>query len=144
MLFTPIENNSTRVVALLSGEVDIIDSVPLQDMQRINNTPNLRVVENPELRVIFPGFDQKRDVLLNSSVKDKNPFKDRRVRQAFYQAIDIQTIRISIMRNAAFPTGGMVANGIWATPLTWRRDCLLISMRQEGFWERRDILVVLK
>ena len=112
VVFTPIENNSTRVAALLSGEVDVIDPVPLQDVQRINATSNLRVVENPELRIIFLGFDQKRDVLLNSSVKDKNPFKDKRVRQAFYQAIDIQTIKTRIMRNAAFPTGGMVAKGI--------------------------------
>ncbi len=112
VIFMPIENNSTRVAALLSGEVDLIDPVPLQDVQRINASNNLQVVENPELRIIFLGFDQKRDVLLNSSVKDKNPFKDKRVRQAFYQAIDIQTIKTRIMRNAAFPTGGMVAKGI--------------------------------
>jgi peptide/nickel transport system substrate-binding protein len=34
-------------------------------------------------------MDQKRDELLYSNVKGKNPFKDKRVRQAFYQAIDI-------------------------------------------------------
>ena len=112
VVFMPVENNSTRVAALLSGEVDVIDPVPLPDMPRIAAAPNLQVVENPELRVIFLGFDQKRDQLLNSSVKGKNPFKDKRVRQAFYQAIDINTIKTRIMRNSAFPTGGMVADGI--------------------------------
>ncbi len=112
VIFLPIENNATRVAALLSGEVDVIDPVPLPDMPRIAASSSLQVVENPELRVIFLGFDQKRDQLLNSSVKGKNPFKDKRVRQAFYQAIDIDTIKTRIMRNSAFPTGGMVANGI--------------------------------
>jgi peptide/nickel transport system substrate-binding protein len=38
-------------------------------------------------------MDQKRDELLSSSVKGKNPFKDKRVRQAFYQAIDEEAIK---------------------------------------------------
>jgi peptide/nickel transport system substrate-binding protein len=50
-------------------------------------------------------MDQKRDELLFSSVKGKNPFKDKRVRQAFYQAIDIEAIKAKIMRGAATPTG---------------------------------------
>jgi peptide/nickel transport system substrate-binding protein len=45
---------------------------------------------------------------LYSSVKGKNPFKDKRVRQAFYQAIDIETIRSRTMRGAATPTALML------------------------------------
>ena len=36
-------------------------------------------------------MDQGRDELLYSSVKGKNPFKDVRVRQALYHAVDIET-----------------------------------------------------
>jgi peptide/nickel transport system substrate-binding protein len=75
-------------------------------------TPNLKVVQGPELRTIFLGMDQKRDELLFSSVKGKNPFKDVRVRRAFYQAIDIEAIRTRVMRGAATPTALMVAPGI--------------------------------
>jgi peptide/nickel transport system substrate-binding protein len=57
-------------------------------------------------------MDQKRDELLYSSVKGKNPFKDKRVRQAFYQAIDINGIQRTVMRGAARPTGLMVGPGI--------------------------------
>jgi peptide/nickel transport system substrate-binding protein len=60
-------------------------------------------LQGPELRVIFLGMDQKRDELLFSSVKGKNPFKDKRVRQAFYQAIDIEAIKSRVMRGAATP-----------------------------------------
>ena len=51
------------------------------------------MLEGIENRVVFIGMDQQRDELLYSSVKGKNPFKDKRVRQALYQAIDIEAIR---------------------------------------------------
>ncbi|MDB5817570.1 MAG: transporter substrate-binding protein [Rhizobacter sp.] len=111
VIFTPISSSATRVAALLSGEIDIMEPVPLQDVERLKSN-GLTVIEGPELRTIFLGMDQKRDELLYSSVKGKNPFKDKRVRQAFYQAIDIETIKSRVMRNAATPTGEMVAPGI--------------------------------
>ncbi|WP_119352989.1 ABC transporter substrate-binding protein [Azohydromonas sediminis] len=112
VIFTPIGNDATRVAALLSGEIDLMEPVPLQDVPRIAANPNLKVMQGPELRTIFLGMDQKRDELLQSNVKGKNPFKDKRVRQAFYQAIDIETIKNRVMRGAATPTGLMVAPGI--------------------------------
>jgi len=112
VIFTPIGNDATRVAALLSGEVDLMEPVPLPDVDRIKASANLKVLQGPELRTIFLGMDQKRDELQFSSVKGKNPFKDKRVRQAFYQAIDIETIKTRTMRGAAEPTALMVAPGI--------------------------------
>ncbi len=110
--YTPIGNDATRVAALLSGQVDVIEPVPVQDVARINASGKTRVLQGPELRTIFLGMDQKRDELLYSSVKGKNPFKDKRVRQAFYQAIDIVGIQKSVMRGASRPTALMVGPGI--------------------------------
>ena len=45
-------------------------------------------------------------------MKGKNPFKDKRVRQAFYQAIDIVGIQKTVMRGASRPTALMVGPGI--------------------------------
>jgi peptide/nickel transport system substrate-binding protein len=112
VIFTPIGNDATRVAAMLSGEIDVMEPVPLQDVERLKSNTNLTVMQGPELRTIFLGMDQKRDELLSSSVKGKNPFKDKRVRQAFYQAIDTETIKARVMRNAATPTGLMIAPGI--------------------------------
>jgi peptide/nickel transport system substrate-binding protein len=112
IIFTPIANPATRVAALVSGEIDVMEPVPVQDIARINASPNARVIAGPELRTIFLGMDQKRDELLYSSVKGKNPFKDKRVRQAFYQAIDIVGIQRTVMRGASRPTGLMVGPGI--------------------------------
>jgi peptide/nickel transport system substrate-binding protein len=112
VVFTPIGNDATRVAALLSGEVDVMEPVPVQDIDRVNASPNAKVMVGPELRTIFLGMDQKRDELLYSSVKGKNPFKDKRVRQAFYEAIDIDGIQKTVMRGASKPTGLMVGPGI--------------------------------
>ena len=92
-IFTPIGNDATRVAALVSGEIDMMEPVPVQDIARRQAHPNLKIMQGPELRTIFLGMDQTRDELLYSSVKGKNPFKDKRVRQAFYQAIDIEAIK---------------------------------------------------
>ena len=58
VVYTPIANDATRVAALLSGQVDVIDPVPVQDIDRINSTASTRVVAGPELRAIFLGMDQ--------------------------------------------------------------------------------------
>src|SRR5690606_15154808 len=112
VVFTPIGNDATRVAALISGEIDMMQPVPVQDIARLQKNTGVNVLQGPELRTIFLGMDQSRDELLFSNVKGKNPFKDVRVRQAFYQSIDIEAIKSRIMRGAATPTALMVAPGI--------------------------------
>ncbi len=107
-VFTPVASNPTRVAALLSGEIDWADPIPPQDVARINANPNTQVLEGPETRTIYLGMDIFRDELKYSSVKGKNPFRDVRVRKAFYQAIDIDAIKTKVMRNAATPTALMI------------------------------------
>ena len=68
----------------------------------------MQVIDGPENRIVFIGMDQARDELLYSDVKGKNPFKDVRVRKAFYQAVDIDLIKSRLMAGQAVPTGAMV------------------------------------
>jgi peptide/nickel transport system substrate-binding protein len=110
--FLRIANDSTRVAALLTGEIDMIYTVPPQDMQRLSQTPGVRILEKPELRVVFFGLDQMSPALRTSDIRDRNPFKDIRVRKALYQAIDIEAIKTKVMRNASVPVGNMIAHGI--------------------------------
>jgi peptide/nickel transport system substrate-binding protein len=112
VVFSRIENVATRVAALLSGELDMVYNVPPQDIERLQKTPGMKIWETPELRTIFLGMDQSRDELLESNVKGKNPFKDKHVRQAFYQAIDEDAIKSKVMRGFAHPTALMVGPGI--------------------------------
>jgi len=109
VVFTPIPNNATRVAALLSGEIDWMDPVPLPDQARVNANPGTEVKAGPELRTIYLGFDQVRPELGHSNVKGKNPFKDVRVRKAFYQAIDEEAIKTKVMRGLATPAALLIA-----------------------------------
>src|ERR1700746_790485 len=64
IIFTPIASEATRAAALLSGGGDIIETAPLQDLARVNATPNAQVLTGPEIRTIYLGMDQTRDELL--------------------------------------------------------------------------------
>ena len=108
IVFTSIGSDATRVAALLSGEVDIIEPVPIQDISRVDSSPNAQVLKGPEIRTIFLGMDQARDELLYSNVKGKNPFKDVRVREAFFKAIDVELIKTRVMRGLSVPSALMI------------------------------------
>jgi peptide/nickel transport system substrate-binding protein len=110
--FDVIGSAATRVAGLLSGELDMIYTVPPQDMDRISKTPGLKLWQANELRTIFLGMDQSRDELLKSDVKGKNPLKDVRVREAFAMAIDEPAIAARIMRGQAHPSWEMWGPGV--------------------------------
>ncbi len=105
LVFRPISSDATRVAALLSGEIDFVLDPPLQDLNRLRAAPNIKVLEGPEVRTIFLAFDTFRDELAYSSVRGANPFRDLRVRQALYHAIDIAAIQRTTMRGQSIPTG---------------------------------------
>ncbi len=109
VVFTPIKSAATRSAALISGQVDMVVDPPVQDLERTKRDPNIKVVEGPENRTIFLGFDQFRDELPGSNIKGKNPLKDKRVRQALYQAVDMAAIEKNVMRGLGKPTGTMIA-----------------------------------
>ncbi len=110
VIYQPIRSPGTRIAALLSGEIDFVLDPPVQDIEKLKQEKNLKVYEGRENRVIFIGMDQARDELLYSNVKGKNPFKDRRVRLALYQAVDVEAIKRNVMRGLAVPTAITVSN----------------------------------
>jgi peptide/nickel transport system substrate-binding protein len=115
VVFQTIKSDATRVAALLSGDIDMMDPVPVQDVERVKASPNVTVLTGPELRTIFLNMDSFRDELLYSNVKGKNPFKDARVRKAVYQGIDIEAIHTKVMR-------GLSANSaLLISPLLFAR-----------------------
>jgi peptide/nickel transport system substrate-binding protein len=84
--YTFVPENSTRVNALLQGEVDIIQRVPIADVERIEKSANAKVVSSDN------GLVQT--LLLDSR---KPPFDDINVRKAFVSAIDIGNIVTHLM-----------------------------------------------
>lgn len=112
IVFQPISQDATRSAALVSGEMDLILPVPLQDWKQLAEYPNVTVHNKPETRPIIFGMDQHRDELLYSDVKGKNPFKDVRVREAMVKAVNVDAINKKIMQGAARPTGTLIASSI--------------------------------
>jgi peptide/nickel transport system substrate-binding protein len=109
IIYTPIKSEATRVAALLSGEVDMVLDPSPQDLPRLRQSPNLKVIDGVESRTIFFGMDQHREELPGSNVKGKNPLKDQRVRKALYQAIDIDSLMRVTMRGLGQATGAVIA-----------------------------------
>ncbi|MBP0462548.1 ABC transporter substrate-binding protein [Roseomonas sp. PWR1] len=114
--FQPIRNAATRTAALLGGQIDALVELPLQDIPRIEGNANLQVVQGPELRTIYLGFDHHRDELAYSDVRGRNPLRDVRVRRAIYQAIDVEALRRSVMRNNAWVAGTMASPFLSGAP----------------------------
>lgn len=107
----PIANDPTRVAALSSGELDIVIDVPTQNVAALSRDTNLRVERTNEFRTLFFGFDLKNEQLKYAPPGTGNPFRDRRVREAVYRAIDIEAIQRTVMRGLATPTGQLLAPG---------------------------------
>lgn len=110
-VFKPIANAEARTQALILGDVDMAYPVSGQDATRVTKAGN-RIITAPDLRTVFLGFDTFREESLNLKGKGRNPFRDRRVREAFRRAIDPEVLHRDVMRGLSRPTGSMIAPGI--------------------------------
>lgn len=112
VIFQPIANDGTRVAALISGEMDMVFPLPLQDIARIERTQGVRVLEGLDLRTIFFGLDMAKPELPGSNIRGRNPLSDVRVRRALMHAIDADVIRDRLMRGRSTPTALLNGPGI--------------------------------
>src|SRR5688572_6278389 len=110
IVYTTIKSDATRMAALAAGDLDVVLDPPLQDIEKLGRDARIRVIREPENLMFFLGMDQARDELLYSDAKGRNPFKDRRVRLAIYQALDVEAINRVVMRGLAFPAVVMLPN----------------------------------
>jgi peptide/nickel transport system substrate-binding protein len=117
-----IADRMQGLAALQAGEIDFLHDPPLDQLHRIEGTPGLKVERTGEFRTLFLGMNQGSSELRSSEVKGVNPFKDRRVRQAVYQAIDIEAIHKEVMHGLSVPTGMIIPPGVngWSEELDQR------------------------
>ena len=105
IVHTPIQNAATRVAALLSGEINYLQDVPVQDLARVNDAEGLVVKTAPQNRVIFFGMNQGADDIAADDVEGANPLSDVRVRRAMNMAINRDAIQQVVMRGESQPAG---------------------------------------
>ncbi len=104
IIYTPIADNATRVAALLSGEVDLVQDVPVQDIDRLANTAGVTVKTGPENRTLYFGFKLSEEPLKSSKITDANPFANPLVREAIALTMDRNAIQKVVMRGYSLPT----------------------------------------
>ncbi|MGE0502170.1 MAG: ABC transporter substrate-binding protein [Rhizobiaceae bacterium] len=105
IVYTVISDAATRVSALLSGEVDFVQDVPVQDIERLSGSDGVTVTTGPENRVIYFGYKFGDAPLKSSNITDKNPFNDPKVLEAMALCIDRDAIKQVVMRGQSIPTG---------------------------------------
>ncbi|WP_299604181.1 ABC transporter substrate-binding protein [uncultured Tateyamaria sp.] len=105
IVYTPIQNAATRVAAMLSGEINFLQDMPVQDLERVNAADGLVVKQAPQNRVIFFGMNQGADDIEADNVDGANPLADVRVRKAMSMAMNRDAIRQVVMRGQSQPAG---------------------------------------
>ncbi|MEM1341820.1 MAG: ABC transporter substrate-binding protein [Pseudomonadota bacterium] len=105
IIFTPIQNPATRVAALLTGEVDFIQDVPVQDLERVAAEDGIDVITAAQNRVIFFGLNVGAEDLSLDNVDGSNPFASPQVREAMNIAINRAAIQQVVMRGQSAPAG---------------------------------------
>ena len=110
-----IANPSTRLAALLAGDVQAIENVPTPDLGRVKSDPNLSLVTKTSQRMVFLFADwrDKSPFLTDKSgaVLPANPLKDVRVRRALSMAINRDAIRERVMEGLSESTENLVVPG---------------------------------
>jgi peptide/nickel transport system substrate-binding protein len=96
-----ITETGTRVSALQTGEVLVVNNVPPDQVDRIESDPNLTIMSTPTARIVYLGFRV-----------DREPFDDVRVRQAINYAVNqdeiVQGLFLGLTDAADGPLAPMV------------------------------------
>lgn len=115
----PITNDGTRVAALKSGDVDLINFVPPADVKHMDADKKLALHKSSSTRLIYLHIDTDREetpmVTGNNGEKIKNPYLDLRVRKAISKAINREAIVARIMEGLAIPASQMLPDGYEGT-----------------------------
>jgi peptide/nickel transport system substrate-binding protein len=141
--FKPIANDGARVAALLSGDVDLIEDVPVNDRQRLASDKKVSLFETNSIRLMYALFDVARDRspgITDTAGKpmDRNPLKDVRVRQAISHAINRQALVDRLLQGQGKPAGDVVPAGAFGAnpalkPTTYDPKLASSLMEQAGW-----------
>jgi peptide/nickel transport system substrate-binding protein len=111
-----VTDPGARLAALLSGDLDLIEQVPYEGIDRVNKDPRFQIVRGVSSRFVYLAMDTSRDVTpfitdMEGKPLPKNPLKDRRVRQALSIAINRQAIVDRVMEGNAIAASQFLPPG---------------------------------
>lgn len=110
----PLTNDGARTAALLAGDLDLIENVPIDDVARIGSDDKFRIVKGPSNRIMYLSLDAVRATTPFVSDKagvplDRNPLSDVRVRRAIGMAIGRQAIVDRILSGQAIAASQLLS-----------------------------------
>ncbi|MGX1741172.1 ABC transporter substrate-binding protein [Bosea sp. NPDC055353] len=114
-----ITNAGARVASVLSGDVDVIDTPPAGDLEKLKTDQRVTIATTEGLRVIYLALNSQEPVAATVTANDgkslpKNPLLDVKVKQALSIAINRQGLADRIMQKTARPTGQWLPPGTYS------------------------------
>jgi peptide/nickel transport system substrate-binding protein len=137
-----VPNDSARAAALLAGDVDAVEAVPITQLAALQRRPDLRLWRTTSNRVMFISFDTFRETTPNVTARGggaiPNPLRDPRVREAISKAINRPLIVDRVMEGQAIAAGGLLAEGFFGasprlTPEAFDPEGARRLLREAGY-----------
>ena len=101
-----IQETSTRVLALLRGDIDATDSyLPTDQVQRVEKAKGVRVARDESMRVMV--------IRMNNS---KPPFDNVNFRRCVSHAFNYDAFIGGVLKNLAVRNAGPIPNNLWGAP----------------------------
>ena len=111
-----IPNDSSRLAALKSGQVDVINYVSSVDYLALERDSSVDAIKGDSVYVMNLQLDQREETPLvranDGSKLDENPFRDLKVRQAIDLAIDRETMVEVVLEGLGKPANQMMPRGL--------------------------------
>jgi ABC-type transport system substrate-binding protein len=96
IVFKVLPEDSTRVMALLSGGIDVAAAVPPMLIKKLEQSKDTKMLKQMGFRTVFLG--------MNNNIK---PFNDVRVRKAVAHAVNLEAINNSVLSGIVTTGGGL-------------------------------------
>ncbi|MEC9433286.1 MAG: ABC transporter substrate-binding protein [Pseudomonadota bacterium] len=119
--FLELQNDQTRVAALLSGRVDLINAVPTVDMESLKAKSDIALFGAPSVYIFQLYLDTARDAdtpgvrMKDGSPVKTNPMLDKKVRQAISMSINRQAIVDRILQGYGEVPTQVSTTGMYGT-----------------------------
>jgi ABC-type transport system substrate-binding protein len=104
LIFRPIPESATRVAALQTDEIDIVQRLSAEEAQALLGVESIRVIKYPVARIFYIAFNN-----LTSGVG--KPTENPKVRQAMNYAVDVDAIIDALFNGFGKRAAGYVASG---------------------------------
>lgn len=103
IIFKPILEASSRVIALQNGEIDVCIDPPVSELSFLEGDKNITVEEKEGTRLFYFGFNTQ-----------KAPFDNKTLRQAVSSAINKDAIVSVVLQGKGTVQNTVVNRGVWS------------------------------